>query len=84
MMLKKILISIVVLLLIGLGVWKIFFSGDSISNKIENINNELTSYNLEANMELINGEEKRNFNVKVSYLKQDGEDLFKVSLYFLT
>ena len=81
MMLKKILISIVVLLLIGLGVWKIFFSGDSIADKIENVNDNLTSYNLEANMELINGEEKRNFNVKVSYLKENDEDLFRVSLY---
>lgn len=80
-MLKKILISIVVLLLIGLGIWKIFFSGDSISDKIEDVSKNLNSYNLEANMELINGEEKRNFNVKVSYLKDNEEDLFRVSLY---
>ena len=37
MMLKKVLISIVILLLIGLGVWKIFFSQDTIKDKIENI-----------------------------------------------
>ena len=81
MMLKKILISIVVLLLIGLGVWKIFFSGDSIGDKIEDVTKNLTSYNIEANMELINGEERRNFTVKVSYLKDNEEDLFRVSLY---
>ena len=81
MMLKKVLISIVILLLIGLGVWKIFFSQDTIKDKIENITQNLTSYDIEGNMELINGEEKRNFNVKVSYLKQDNEDLFKVTLY---
>lgn len=80
-MFKKIIISVVVLLLIGLGVWKIFFSGETINDKIENISEDLTSYNLEANMELINGEEKRNFTVKVSYLKKDNEDLFRVSLY---
>ena len=80
-MLKKILISIVVLLLIGLGVWKIFFSGDTIKDKIENVSENLNSYNLEANMELINGEEKRNFVVKVSYQKKDNNDLFRVSLY---
>lgn len=79
-MLKKILIAIVILLLIGLGVWKIFFSEDSINDKIENVSENLTSYNIEANMELINGEERRNFTVKVSYLK-DEEDLFRVSLY---
>jgi len=80
-MLKKILISIVILLLVGLGVWKIFFSGESIGDKIENVNQNLTSYNLEANMELMNGEEKRNFTVKVSYLKDGEQDLFRVSLY---
>lgn len=80
-MFKKILISIVILLVIGLGVWKIFFNGDSINDKLENVSKNLNSYNLEANMELINGEEKRNFNVKVSYLKNNDKDLFRVSLY---
>lgn len=79
-MLKKVLISIGVLLLIGLGVWKIFFSGETIKDRVENISESLTSYNLEGNMEIINGEEKRNFNVKVSYLKGE-DDYFKVSLY---
>ena len=80
-MLKKILISIVILLLIGLGVWKIFFNQESISDKIKNVSENLDSYNLEANMELINGEEKRDFTVKVSYSKVDNEDYFRVSLY---
>lgn len=80
-MFKKILIAIVIILLIGLGVWKIFFNGETISDKIENVNENLNSYNLEANMELINGEEKRTFTVKVSYLKNNEEDLFRVSLY---
>ena len=80
-MLKKILISIVILLLIGLGVWKIFFNNESISDKIEDVTQNLNSYNIEANMELINGEEKRNFNVKVSYLKSENQDYFRVSLY---
>lgn len=80
-MLKKILISIVILLLIGLGVWKIFFNNESISDKIEDVTENLNSYNIEANMELINGEEKRNFTVKVSYMKENDEDFFRVSLY---
>ena len=80
-MLKKILISIVVLLLIGLGVWKIFFSGETISDKLEDVTTNLNSYSLEANMELINGEEKRNFTVKVAYLKGEDQDYFRVSLY---
>ena len=43
-MLKKILISIVILLLVGLGIWKIFFSGDTISDKIEDVSKNLNSY----------------------------------------
>ena len=80
-MLKKILISIVFLMLIGLGVWKIFFNQESIADKIKNVTENLNSYNLEANMELINGEEKRDFTVKVSYLKTQDQDYFRVSLY---
>ena len=79
-MLKKALISICILLVVGLGVWKIFFGGETIKDKVENISESLTSYNIEGNMEIINGEEKRNFNVKVSYLKGE-QDYFKVSLY---
>ena len=77
---KKIIISVVILLLIGLGVWKIFFSEETINDKLENVTENLNSYSLEANMELINGEEKRNFTVKVSYLKDGENDLFRVSL----
>ena len=32
-------------------------------------------------MELMNGEEKRSFTVKVAYLKNNDHDLFRVSLY---
>jgi outer membrane lipoprotein-sorting protein len=80
-MIKKLLISVGLLLLIGLGVWRIFFSEDTIKNKIENISENLNSYSLEANMEITNGEEKRNFNVKTGYLKNNGQESFKVSLY---
>ena len=80
-MLKKVLISIVILLLIGLGVWKIFFNNETISDKLADVTQNLDSYNIEANMELINGEEKRNFVVKVSYKKDTDQDYFRVSLY---
>ena len=39
-----------------------YFNNESISDKIEDVSKNLNSYNIEANMELINGEEKRNFN----------------------
>ncbi len=80
MMIKKIAITLAILLAIGFGVWKIFFGGETIKDKIENISENLNSYSIEGNMEILNGEEKRVFNVKVDYLKSE-EDLFKVSLY---
>ena len=80
MMIKKIAITLAILLAIGFGVWKIFFGGETIKDKIENISENLNSYSIEGNMEILKGKEKRVFNVKVDYLKSE-EDLFKVSLY---
>lgn len=74
----------VILALLGVGVWKVFFSGPSISETIDNVNKNLTSYQLEATMDLNNGEEQRNFNVIVSYAKKEDKDLFRVSLYDTT
>ena len=83
-MLKKIIVVASILALLGVGIWKVFFSGPSISETIENVNKNLTSYQLEAKMELNNGEEQRSFNVVVSYLKKEDKDLFRVSLYDTT
>ncbi len=83
-MFKKIMVVVVVLALLGVGVWKVFFSGKSISDTLKNVNQNLNSYQLEASMELNNGEEQRTFNVNVSYLKKEDQDLFRVSLYDTT
>jgi len=83
-MLKKVIVVGVILALLGVGVWKVFFSGPSISETIDNVNKNLTSYQLEATMDLNNGEEQRNFNVIVSYSKKNDKDLFRVSLYDTT
>lgn len=83
-MFKKIIVVAVILALLGVGVWKVFFSGPSISETIENVNKNLTSYQLEATMDLNSGEEQRNFNVVVSYAKKEDKDLFRVSLYDTT
>ena len=82
-MFKKIAVIGIVLALLGVGIWKVFFSGPTISDTLNNVSKNLGSYQLEATMELNNGEEQRNFAVKVSYLKKD-EDLFRVSLYDTT
>lgn len=83
-MFKKIAVIGVILALLGVGVWKVFFSGPTISDTLNNVNKNLTSYQLEATMELNNGEEQRNFTVNVSYAKKEDKDLFRVSLYDTT
>lgn len=83
-MFKKIMVVVLILALLGVGVWKVFFSNPTISDTLENVNKNLTSYQLEATMELNNGEEQRNFTVTVSYAKKDEKDLFRVSLYDTT
>ena len=83
-MFKKIIVVVLVLALLGVGVWKVFFSKPSISDTLSNVNKNLTSYQLEANMELNNGEEQRKFTVNVSYAKKEEKDLFRVSLYDTT
>jgi len=83
-MFKKIMVVVLIFALLGVGVWKVFFSNPSISDTLENVNKNLTSYQLEATMELNNGEEQRNFTVNVSYAKKEDKDLFRVSLYDTT
>lgn len=83
-MFKKIMVVAIIFALLGVGVWKVFFSGGTITDTIENVNKKLTSYQLEATMDLNNGEEQRNFNVSVSYAKKEDKDLFRVGLYDTT
>ena len=83
-MLKKIMVVVLILAVLGVGVWKVFFSKTSISDTLESVNKDLTSYQLEATMELNSGEDQRNFAVNVSYAKKDEKDLFRVSLYDTT
>lgn len=83
-MFKKIMVAVLILALLGVGVWKVFFSKPSINDTLQNVNKNLSSYQLEANMELNNGEEQRKFNVVVSYTKKEDKDLFRVSLYDTT
>lgn len=82
--LKRTIVIVLILALLGVGVWKVFFSSPSIKDTLENVTKDLNSYQLEANMELNNGEEQRKFNVGVSYAKKDENDLFRVSLYDTT
>lgn len=79
-MVKKIIAGVLAVLVVGFAVFKIFFDKPGLEDKASNFSKNLTSYYLEANMDIRNGEDKREFFVCVTYLKDDGEDLFKVSL----
>lgn len=78
---KKIIAIVLVLVLICLAVIKIFLDKDDPNKTLQEVKDNLTSYYMEANMTLYNGEDKREFTVEVSYDKEDDDDLFKVSLF---
>lgn len=80
-MVKKIFIGVLLIGLLGLGSWKLFCSSKNDKNNlVKKLENVMDSYYMEATMEMINGEEQRNFNVAISYKKDNGEDNFRVSL----
>lgn len=78
---KKIIAIVVVLALICLAVIKIFKDSNNPNKTLQEVKENLTSYYMESNMTLYNGEDKREFTVKVSYEKDEENDLFKVSLF---
>lgn len=77
---KKIIIAGVVasVMIFGLVFYKI--SHPSISKKVETLQEEMTSYHLEATMKMLNGEDLKDFSVQVSYLKEAENDFFCVDL----
>ena len=70
-MLKKIIIAVVVTLVLGLSCWKLFFSSPSIKEDLNNLNQAMTSYHMEANMEIGEGEEVRKFYVVVDFKDEE-------------
>ena len=78
---KKIIAIILVLVLICAAVIKIFMDKGDPNKTLEEVKENLNSYYMEANMTLYNGEDKREFSVEVSYVKDDNDDLFKVNLF---
>lgn len=80
-MIKKIIIGILVVAILGLGAYKIFFSKDSGSSKLNGIGDNLTSYHMEATMEVSkNDDDMRNYFVTTDYLKKDDKENFRISL----
>ena len=78
---KKIIAIIVVLALVCLAIIKIFKDNNDPNKTLEEVKENLSSYYMEADMTLYNGEDKREFTVKVSYEKDEEDNLFKVSLF---
>ena len=79
-MIKKILLGVIILGVICLAGWKLFFSKDDVSGKVKDVRKNLVAYHIEANMELSNNEETRNYFVTTDYKKDNDNDLFRVSL----
>ena len=77
---KKILVAFAtaVILISGLLFYKM--SHPSIMKKVENIKDEMVSYQLQATMKMLDGEDLRTFQVMSAYLKDDEQELFCVSL----
>lgn len=80
-MLKKIGIGLLVLALVAVASYKLFFSKNPNKDLLSSMQRDISAYHMEATMDIISGEEERNFVVKVSYLKENNENLFRISLF---
>ena len=78
---KKIIAIVVALTLLCLAVIKIFKDTNNPSKTLQEVKENLSSYYMEADMTLYNGEDHREFVVKVSYDKEEENDFFKVDLF---
>lgn len=78
---KKIVAGLLVLVIVVVAAFKIFQNNGNLEDLATELNESLNSYNLEGSMEMSNGEEVRNYNVKVSYKHNNEDDFFKVSLF---
>lgn len=79
---KRIIIILIVAGLLAFGIFKF------IGNKTKNVEKSaqetlenLSSYYMEATMDFYKGEDTRSYDVKVSYKKDNEQDLFRVSMY---
>lgn len=79
-MIKKIIAGLLVIGIVVLACFKIFSNNDTSRKDLKKIGEELTSYHMEANMDITNtNDDIRKFYVNVDYMK--GEvDHFRISL----
>ena len=79
-MIKKIVAGVLAVLVLVLAGFKLFFNKDNTPKKMMDVKENLTSYHMEANMEISSSDDKRNFFVQVDYKKDSENDLFKISI----
>lgn len=79
-MVKKIIAGLLAVVVLVLAGFKIFSNRDTVPEKIMDVKNNLTSYHMEANMETLAHDDKRNFYVCIDYKKDNDKDLFRISL----
>ncbi len=79
-MIKKIVAGVLALLVLVLAGFKLFFNKDSTPKKLMDVRENLTSYHMEANMEINSNDDKRNFFIQVDYKKDTEDNLFKISI----
>ncbi len=75
---KKIAIGIGVVA--ALFVLYLLFKPDSLEKKVGKLEEDLTSYRLEGNMEITNQEDFKNYLITSSWMKEGDQEYFKVSM----
>lgn len=58
----------------------LLFKPDSLEEKTANLKEDLTSYYLEGNMEVSSKEDFKNYLITSSWMKEDNQEFFKVSM----
>ncbi len=79
-MVKKIIAGVLIVAIVALAAWKLFFDKSDVGDKLDQINQNLVAYHMEATMDLLNDEETRSYFVTTDYYKKNEQDYFRISL----
>ncbi len=79
-MVKKIIAGVLIVAIVALAAWKLFFDKSDVGDKLDQINQNLVAYHMEATMDLLDDEETRSYFVTTDYQKKDEQDYFRISL----
>lgn len=79
-MIKKIVAVVLVLVVVGLASFRLFFHQDNTTKKLTDLKENLSSYHMEANMEISRNDDLREFLVVVDFNKKEEKNYFRISL----